>query len=37
MALDAPELHDDVIRLRPSALDDVDAITRECQDPEIPR
>jgi len=37
MALDVPDLHDEQIRLRPPALDDVDAITRECQDPEIPR
>lgn len=37
MALDVPDLRDELIRLRPPTLDDVDAITRECQDPEIPR
>lgn len=37
MPLDVPDLRDDLVRLRPPALGDVDAITRECQDPEIPR
>lgn len=37
MRLDVPDLADEVVRLRPPALADVDAITAECQDPEIPR
>lgn len=37
MVLDVPDLRDDAIRLRPPVLGDVDAITWECQDPEIPR
>lgn len=37
MPLDVPDLADEVVRLRPPALADVDAITAECQDPEIPR
>ncbi len=37
MPLDVPDLHDDQVRLRPPARDDIDVITRECQDPEIPR
>jgi RimJ/RimL family protein N-acetyltransferase len=32
-----PPLEDDVIRLRPWTLDDVPAVARACQDPEIPR
>ena len=32
-----PSLRDDVVSLRPWRMDDVDAITRACQDPEIPR
>src|SRR5438552_555130 len=32
-----PELHDDVIALRPTAERDIDAITAACQDPDIPR
>jgi hypothetical protein len=30
-----PELADDAIRLRPPAPEDVDAITRACQDPDV--
>ena len=37
MAFEAPALRDDLVRLRPPAPDDVDAIALECQDPEIPR
>jgi RimJ/RimL family protein N-acetyltransferase len=32
-----PPLQDDVVRLRRWTLDDVPAVTRACQDPEIPR
>ncbi|MEX0665351.1 MAG: GNAT family N-acetyltransferase [Acidimicrobiia bacterium] len=32
-----PDLHDDVVVLRPPREDDVDAITAAVQDPEIPR
>jgi RimJ/RimL family protein N-acetyltransferase len=35
--LTVPDLHDDVIALRPPQQVDVDAITAACQDPEIPR
>ncbi|HUV11222.1 MAG TPA: GNAT family protein [Acidimicrobiia bacterium] len=34
MGLEVPDLHDEVIHLRPPARRDIDAITRECQDPE---
>jgi RimJ/RimL family protein N-acetyltransferase len=37
MALDVPELADEMVSLRPPAERDVDAITDACQDPEIPR
>jgi RimJ/RimL family protein N-acetyltransferase len=37
MPLTVPDLRDDLIVLRPAAMDDVDAITAACQDPEIPR
>ena len=37
MPLAVPELGDDVVRLRPPAMRDVDAITDACQDPDIPR
>lgn len=37
MAFAVPRLLDDAIVLRPPVLADADAITRECQDPEIPR
>jgi RimJ/RimL family protein N-acetyltransferase len=32
-----PPLRDDLVALRPWTFDDVDAVTRACQDPEIPR
>jgi RimJ/RimL family protein N-acetyltransferase len=35
--LTVPRLDDGVIALRPPAVDDIDAITEACQDPEIPR
>jgi RimJ/RimL family protein N-acetyltransferase len=37
MAPMVPRLDDGVVALRPPVLDDVDAITEACQDPEIPR
>jgi len=37
MALDVPDLHDEVVWLRLPAERDVDAIADACQDPEIPR
>ena len=37
MPLTVPRLDDAVIALRPPTADDVEAITRACQDPEIPR
>jgi RimJ/RimL family protein N-acetyltransferase len=37
MALTVPDLHDDLIRLRPPAPDDVAALTAALQDPEISR
>jgi RimJ/RimL family protein N-acetyltransferase len=37
MALTVPDLRDDTVVLRPADMDDVDAITAACQDPEIPR
>ncbi len=37
MAFEAPAVRDEVVRLRLPALHDVDEITLECQDPEIPR
>lgn len=37
MVLAVPDLRDDVIRLRPPAEGDIDAITAACQDPAIPR
>jgi len=37
MVLTVPDLHDDLVALRPPAPSDVDAITAAVQDPEIPR
>jgi RimJ/RimL family protein N-acetyltransferase len=37
MALNVPDLHDEVVTLRLPDERDVDAITDACQDPEIPR
>jgi RimJ/RimL family protein N-acetyltransferase len=37
MAPTVPHLGDGVVKLRPPAPGDVDAITEACQDPEIPR
>jgi len=37
MALTVPDLHDDVVALRPPASDDVAPITAAVQDPDIPR
>jgi RimJ/RimL family protein N-acetyltransferase len=37
MEMTVPDLRDDLVVLRPATLDDVDAITAACQDPEIPR
>jgi RimJ/RimL family protein N-acetyltransferase len=37
MALSVPDLHDDVVALRPPGPSDVDAITAAVRDPEIPR
>src|SRR3990172_2686966 len=36
MPLTVPDLGDDVVRLRPPEMRDVDAITDACQDPDIP-
>ena len=35
--MELPTLHDGDLVLRPKRLDDLDAITAACQDPEIPR
>jgi len=37
MVLTVPDLHDDVVALRPPTPSDVGAITAAVQDPEIPR
>ena len=37
MVLTVPDLHDDLVVLRPPAPSDVEAITAAVQDPEIPR
>jgi RimJ/RimL family protein N-acetyltransferase len=37
MPLTVPDLHDDVVRLRPPVIADVGALTAALQDPEIPR
>jgi RimJ/RimL family protein N-acetyltransferase len=37
MPLAVPDLGDEVVRLRPPAPNDVDAVTDACQDPDIPR
>ncbi|HSO96336.1 MAG TPA: GNAT family N-acetyltransferase [Acidimicrobiia bacterium] len=37
MPLTVPTLHDDLVRLRPPALDDAAAIADAVQDPDIPR
>jgi RimJ/RimL family protein N-acetyltransferase len=37
MPLTVPDLRDELIVLRPAAMEDVEAITAACQDPEIPR
>ncbi len=37
MALTVPDLHDDLVGLRPPTSDDVAAVTAAVQDPDIPR